>query len=103
MGVRSEQRWVRRCIEQHREVSDAARQAEALGMQRAPRKPVITPPPLPTRREVKRWMLLNADCDDVSTTLAESAAAALDLPEAWLDDETHWLWDVALEAWEAVQ
>lgn len=98
MGVAAEQRWIRRCIEQNQKATDDARLRERLRMPKHPRKPVPNPQALPTRREVKAWMLRNADdCDEGCTRLVEAAAAGLDLPEQWLDDETHWLWDVAFE------
>jgi len=58
------------------------------------------------REEVKSFMLKALDTDVESyidsggdfnlTTLAENAAFNFD-NEAWLDDETHWVWDVAFE------
>jgi len=44
-----------------------------------------------------------ADCDEGATALAQTAAAVLDLPEHWLDDETHWIWDEALRVSEEEQ
>jgi hypothetical protein len=38
-----------------------------------------------------------SDCGEVNCTkLAENAASYLDHDE-WLDDETHWIWDVAVD------
>jgi hypothetical protein len=42
---------------------------------------------------------LTCDPDATATTLAESAANTLGHDE-WLDDETHWIWDLALEIGE---
>ena len=39
---------------------------------------------------------LTCDPDATATTLAESAANTLGHDE-WLDDETHWIWDLAIE------
>lgn len=62
-----------------------------------------------TKEEVKNWMLMALDTDAESyadsggewncTTLAENAAFNFE-SEAWLDDETHWVWDIAIEATE---
>ncbi len=54
-----------------------------------------------TRQQVKRWMQEHAhehyDCDCVGTTkLAEACADEFEHWE-WLDDETHWIWEVAVE------
>lgn len=58
-----------------------------------------------SRATVKKWMVANAaDCVERSgprrelntTQLAENAAHAFDHDE-WLDDGTHWVWDIALE------
>lgn len=100
MGVASEQRWVKRCIEQHQAVTDKQRELEALRLPRKPRKVPPPPPALPSRREVRAWMRLNVDIDEGPTILAQSAASELGLPVEWLDDNTHWIWSEALEACE---
>lgn len=58
-----------------------------------------------TRAEAKRWMRAHSaehidECGDVNfTSLAESCACAFDCADEGgpLDDETHWIWDVAVE------
>ena len=34
------------------------------------------------------------------TQLAEGAVSDLGLPQGWLDDDGHWLWEIALDVWE---
>lgn len=97
--ARSEARWKRRCTEQAQARNDRERQREVLRAWRAARAP--TPPVSgpPSRRAVRAWMR-RADCDEGATVLAQTAACALGLPEHWLDDETHWIWDEALRVSE---
>jgi len=102
MGARSEARWKRRCIERAQARNGRARQREVLRSWRAARAPT---PPVggpPSRRVVRAWMR-RADCDEGATVLAQTAAYEMDLPEHWLDDETHWLWDEALRVSEEEQ
>ena len=56
------------------------------------------------KRSVRRWMLDNAAeyrdkmTDELNlTALVEAAAAAFDVAETGgpLDDETHWIWELA--------
>lgn len=69
----------------------------------------------PTQAEVRRWMRreLQYDVEESTawlvdpttnlanlTRLAEAAAERFD-HDCWLDDETHWVWDLAIEAAEA--
>ncbi len=58
-------------------------------------------------REIRRWMMgqcsgrgfeMTTDFES-ATQLAEAAADALDIDSA-LDDETHPIWDIALDVWE---
>ena len=52
-------------------------------------------------RNVQAWMKANINTGrdaigEISMTkLAEAAVDALLLPHSYLDDETHWIWDVA--------
>ena len=48
-----------------------------------------------TKASVLRWMRLYADEHDNATSLAEAAAHAVDHDE-WLDDEQHWVWELAI-------
>jgi hypothetical protein len=48
----------------------------------------------PTRQDVREWMSRHAGEFYSATALAEAAP----VPAAWLDDETHWIWEEALEA-----
>ncbi len=50
------------------------------------------------QQKVSEWMLFNSNPGDDATLLAETAVDVLDLPQAWLDDETHWIWEAALSA-----
>lgn len=52
----------------------------------------------PSRATVRRWMGLHATEHQTATALVESCNASLDLPAGWLDDATHWVWDLALDA-----
>ncbi len=49
---------------------------------------------------VLRWMKREAANHETSTQLAEAAAAAFDVDDDGgpLDDEHHWIWELALEA-----
>jgi predicted nucleic acid-binding Zn-ribbon protein len=50
----------------------------------------------PTKAAVRRWMEDHEDGAETATHLAERAAYAFDR-DRWLDDETHWVWDIAAE------
>ena len=50
-----------------------------------------------SRSAVRAWMKLNVGLSRTTTELAEQAVDFLDLPQEWLDDETHWIWDEAAE------
>jgi hypothetical protein len=51
------------------------------------------------RTKIKNWMMNNAHHHDNATSLAEDAAhnAMTEDHDEWLDDEHHWIWDVAIE------
>ena len=103
MSVRQENRWRRTLQETNNRASDIQRQIEAAFMERKERPASVKPPAGATRRQVRRWMRCNAiDCDGM-TQLVEAANAVLRLPDGALDDETHWVWDEAFEAFEAFE
>lgn len=101
-SVRKENRWRRQLYAQNSAVSDRLREIEILAMERSPRSPVAPPPCVVTaaRREVRRWMRLNAEDYEGATQLAEAVNAALVLPENAMDGETHWVWEEAFFAME---
>ena len=55
------------------------------------------------RQRVKHWMWIRIQQDDdigmTCTELAEEAAIYFD-HDKWLDDETHWIWELAFEVVE---
>lgn len=106
MSVAREQRWRQRLEAESNAITRQQREAEVA--ERVRRFGVVTrpapPPPSPTRADrcaVRRWMRLHADEHETATALAEAASAAFDWPEEWLDDSTHWVWDIAAEETEA--
>ena len=52
--------------------------------------------PVKIKEHVKNWMIHYADRYSKATTLAEDAARVFNHDE-WLADETHWIWDLAIE------
>ena len=52
-----------------------------------------------TQQSISSWMYGNAREYNCATALAEAAIDILGLPEEWLQDETHWIWDSALDNW----
>lgn len=69
----------------------------AAELEQNPRRPL---PPREGHRgqskaAVRRWMRLNADQYETATALVEGCNAALALPQAWLDDDGHWVWEIA--------
>ncbi len=51
------------------------------------------------KAEARKYMRLHVNYVDSATTLAEQTATAMGNPE-WLDDETHWVWDMAVSELE---
>lgn len=100
MSVRQEHRYQMLVISQGRRDTDRQRLLEAAFMVRGQRKPVMPPKPAATRSEVRKWMRMHATDYETPTHLAEAANAVFDLPGEGLDDETHWVWDEALDQHE---
>jgi hypothetical protein len=57
----------------------------------------VPPANLVLAKKVDRWLQMNFKDEDDSSVAAQSAAGEFD-HEEWLDDETHWLWDL-VAAW----
>ena len=49
------------------------------------------------KKLVRAWMVAFVGRFETATQMAETAVDVLLLPEDWLDDETHWVWDVAAD------
>ena len=96
-SVRKENRYRQQLWTGNDEAGDRRAQRNALKIVREPRKSVHAPEPLPTKRAVKKWMIANADEYDTATQLAEAANIEFDMPESWLDDELHWIWELAVK------
>jgi hypothetical protein len=97
MSVAMENRWKRRLIAENNAINDRRRELEALRLVRAPRaaQTIARETKNPTRRAMRRLMRLHAGEYETATELAEAANIALNLPQEWLDDEGHWVWDEA--------
>ena len=50
--------------------------------------------------QVRKWMRDNASEYETATELVEGAVATFDLPEFWIDDPDHEVWEIALKAKE---
>lgn len=94
-SVKQENRWRKLLHDRANESASRNIQAEAASMKRSPRLAPVGPAPDPSRRQVRAWMCANADSYETATQLAEGANAALNLPQHWLDDGEHWVWDEA--------
>lgn len=67
-----------------------------IELKQNPRAPVPTRQHRnPSKAAVRRWMRLHAEEYETATALAEGCNAALNLPQEWLDDSEHWVWDVS--------
>lgn len=103
MSVKQENRYRKLVINQGRASADRQREIEAAFMPRQPRIPA--PPATATvasRAQVRAWMRREASAYDTATALAEAANIALDLPPGAMDDETHWVWEEAMQAVERI-
>lgn len=74
-----------------------------VNLEMNPRKPLPPRdvPSTPSKAAVRRWMRLNGDDYETATELAEGCNAALDLPQEWLDDSEHWVWEIAAQQQKA--
>lgn len=99
-SVKQENRWRRTLKEMN---DDAARKklaVESLSIARVPPVPVSTNAPTATRRQVRAWMrrAVAEEGYNDATHLAEAANDEFHLPEGAMDDETHWVWEEAIDA-----
>jgi len=56
----------------------------------------------PAKARVRQFMIQDAPTCEHATELAESTAAhfGIDYVGGPLDDETHWIWEIAMQEWE---
>lgn len=100
MSARSEARWKKRVQAENNERDALIGMIEAAALTRTPRAAIPALPRNHNRAYVRQWMNANANEYTSATELAEAANAALRLPADCLDDETHWIWEEALNAME---
>ena len=101
MGAKKEIRDRKRVIEEGRRITDIQRQIEALHLVRNPRPEPVRPLQSARRRDVRRWMRANYSDYETATQLAEAANAVHRIDDDPLSEETHWIWDEAVEAFES--
>jgi hypothetical protein len=94
-SVRKENRWKATLQAENDARDKIRRELEALSISRKPRVAVNNVSNLPTKSSVKKWMRDNASEYGSATELAEGANAEFDMPIEWLDDESHWVWELA--------
>lgn len=95
--VKQEHRNNVRIARDAKAINDYLGQREAMRLVRKDR-PVLAPlvSDIATRGQVAAWMLRNIADYTNETQLVEGANCALKLPIGCMDDETHWIWDVAV-------
>lgn len=77
------------------EISSIERQKESMRMVRGDRKEVVVEKGI-ERHHVRKWMRDNVADYDNETELVEGLMCSMNIPEKWLKDETHWIWDIAV-------
>jgi len=100
MGVRQENRingriW-REGNERSRELLFREAMTLSMTLSRSPRQILEEPKsPIAERHIIRSWMRRNVGEYQNETELVEGANCALKLPVNCMDDETHWVWDIA--------
>ena len=98
MSAAAEARWKQKIQRESNERNRLLREVEAAHMQRGPRMPVQPPKSTTaTKAQVRRFMRLHASEYETATALAEAANCEFELPGDGLDDQAHWVWDMAAE------
>jgi hypothetical protein len=99
MTARSENRYKQNSMASLSERNQKIAEIESLSLRRHPNPAHAAKLAKPTNmRSVKIWMQANASDCETATQLAEAAAANFKFASDPLDDETHWIWDLALDA-----
>ena len=103
MGAGSEKRYLQMVLRNSR---DEEREEHLRACLRSGRTmQASTPPPraaskTASKAAVRRWMIANAEGYAGPTQLAEAAACEYPELAVFLDEETHWVWDVAADCYE---
>ena len=94
-SARKENRWRKQLQEENDQRDKVKRELEVLGRSVNTHKEAAkTIKSHPTRAVIRNWMRRNASDYESATELVEGASANFDIPAEWLDDETHWIWDI---------
>lgn len=100
MGVAHEDRIKHMTQGANDEADKLRREIEAAFMPRPARLQVVpVQNVVASRRQVRSWMRRNVHDYENATFLAEAANVEFELPGNGLDDETHWVWDEAQDAY----
>jgi len=99
MSARSENRYKQNSLATARERNQRESEIDSLSLQRrgklgySPTKSASV-----SKQSVRIWMQANANDYETATQLAEAAVANFEFAGDPLGDETHWIWDLALDA-----
>ena len=103
MGAGAEKRYLQMVLRQSQEEERIDHIRACLRSGRAEMQ-ASTPPRAASKRTskaaVRRWMVANAEEYEGATQLAEAAVCEYPELASSLDEETHWLWDIAADCYE---
>ena len=103
MSVKSENRYKANSIANARQLNTQAAERETFQLDR--RNSPFTAPTAPRwadQRSVRNWMRRNSLGYECATELAEAAACAFDFHGGDpCSNETHWIWDLAADCFDA--
>jgi hypothetical protein len=99
MSAKHENRYKQNSMATLRERNQRIAEIESLSLQRHSNSfHAAKLAQLANTRNVRAWMQANSSDYETATQLAEAAAANFKFAGDPLDDETHWIWDLALDA-----
>jgi hypothetical protein len=103
MTAKSENRYKANSLAKARHLSTEAAERETLLLGRRDGKSAApAAPQWADQRTARNWMRRNSLGYDSATELAEAAACALDFRGGDpCGDETHWIWDLAADCFDA--
>ena len=103
MSARSEHRYIANSLLKARRHNQLIADRESLRIDRRSSVQCDSRlPPPPSKAKVRQWMRANSCECETATELAEGAAAAFDFDGSDpLEDETHWIWDLAFNVFSA--